>query len=122
MGAKSRRKGSGGQREWAAKLRELGLSPNARNGAQGGVLDGLDIHNDIEGCRCEVKRVESLNLAAAKEQAVRSAGDAVPYIAHRRNREQWWVYVPAERLIEFASRVFTASQTPHRPEPSSGCD
>ena len=108
-------KGKAGEREWAAWLRErLGLT-DARRGRQfSGSPESPDVVGGIPGTHAEVKRVEALNLAAAVAQAVRDAGpDAVPYVAHRRNRADWLVTVRAADLAEFARRIV------ERPQPTA---
>jgi hypothetical protein len=54
----------------------------------------------------EVKRVERLNISQAMEQSVRdSKGLAVPFIAHRKNREEWMITVRAVDLLAFIDCV-----------------
>lgn len=96
----SRQKGARGEREWRDQLRAAGYT--ARRGQQfAGGTDSPDVICD-ELCgliHFEVKRVESLNLAAAMEQAKRDAVGKVPVVAHRRNSQPWLVTLPAEALF-----------------------
>ena len=96
----SKQKGGRGEREWAAFCREHGFT-EARRGQQfAGGIDSPDVVG-IPGVHQEVKRVESLNIHKAMEQAIRdSEGKAVPIVAHRRNREEWLVTMRAEDFME----------------------
>lgn len=96
----SRNKGKRGELEWAAYLTELGYE--ARRGQQyrGGPASP-DIIGGIPGTHAEVKRVERLDIRAAIHQAVVDAGDAIPYVAHRRNREEWLITLRAADMIRF---------------------
>ena len=101
----SRQKGARGEREWAAELRRLGFD-GARRGQQfSGSPDSPDVADGIPGTHPEVKRVERLNLQDAMDQAVRDAGDAIPYVAHRRNRSDWLVTLRASDMLDFAERL-----------------
>jgi hypothetical protein len=103
----SRRKGCRGEIEWAAWLREhLGLAECRRGCQFKGGPHSPDVVGGIANSHPEVKRVENLNLHKAMEQAVRDAGDSIPYVAHRRNRGEWLVTVRAKDLVSFAHAVF----------------
>ena len=96
----SRQKGARGEREWRDQLRNAGYT--ARRGQQfSGGADSPDVVCDELGnvIHFEVKRVESLNLAAAMEQAKRDAAGKVPVVAHRKNSQPWLVTLPAEALF-----------------------
>ncbi len=102
----SRQKGKRGEREWAAKLRELGF-PKARRGQQYHGLEGEDVVGGIPGTHCEVKRVEQLRLYEALDQAVKDCPCFhIPYVVHRRNRGEWVVMIHASNLHAFAEAVF----------------
>ena len=93
----SRAKGARGEREWAAYLRERGFS--ARRGCQfSGSPDSPDVV-DSSPLHWEVKRVERLNLHDACDQAKRDAAGKPWAVAHRRNRGEWLVTVPADWLL-----------------------
>lgn len=101
----SRAKGQRGERQWSAWLREHGY-PEARRGVQyQGGPGSPDVVNGIPGTHCEVKLVEHLHLYPAMRQAVDDSGEAVPYVAHRRNYKPWLVTVRAEDLVRFARCV-----------------
>ena len=100
-------KGKRGEREWAKFLRDNCNCKNARRGQQfqGGV-DSPDVVCGIPNTHCEVKRVEKLNLGNAMAQAVAdSGGDAIPYVAHRKNLGEWMVTVRAVDLVAFAEMI-----------------
>jgi hypothetical protein len=109
MGSLSRQKGKRGEREAAAELGEL-LGVTARRGVQyqGGpdspdvVLEGVPVH-------VECKRVESLALYPALEQATADAGVKVPVVWHRRNNKPSVVIVETARLLELARLLVEAA-------------
>lgn len=106
----SRQKGARGEREWAAYLRDLGFG-DARRGQQfSGSPDSPDVAGGIPCTHPEVKRVERLNLHDAMKQAVADAGDAIPYVAHRRNRDVWLVTLRADDLRMFAAALLDGLQ------------
>lgn len=97
---KSRRKGKRGELEWAAYLRENGVE--ARRGQQfQGSPDSPDVVTALDDVfHAEVKRVESLNVNKAMEQAEADCGEGrIPYVAHRRNRKPWLVTMRAVDLV-----------------------
>ena len=53
----------------------------------------------------EVKRVESLNVHKAYEQAKRDARSLTPVVAHRRNNEDWKVTLNARHFLELLSEL-----------------
>lgn len=96
----SREKGKRGEREWAEKLRALGLK--ARRGAQfSGSPDSPDVVGGWDGTHAEVKRVENLDIPKAVQQAVRDCGAKVPYVAHRKNGGEWFITIRAEDWFKF---------------------
>jgi len=97
----SRRKGKTGELEWAAFMRSH-FGVNARRGCQyAGGVDSPDVIG-WEGTHAEVKRSESLNLSRAMKRCVEdSKGQAIPYVAHRKNREEWMITVRASDLLDF---------------------
>ena len=89
----SRRKGAAGEREWAGEIRKEGW--DARRGQQFSGLEGQDVVSELP-FHFEVKRVERLNITDAVDQAKRDTDWKIPVVAHRRNRENWKVTMPAE--------------------------
>ena len=100
----SRDKGKRGEREWAAFLREHFDCKDARRGVQySGGTDSPDVVNGIPGTHAEVKRTERLQLHKAMAQAIADAGSgAVPYVASKRNRDDWLVTLRASDLKRLA--------------------
>ena len=106
----SRAKGARGEREWAEFLRDRLNCPDARRGCQfaGRSVSGDDTPDVVGGIPLthpEVKRTERLSLYQAMGQAVNDCGDAIPYVAHKKNREDWVVVVRAIDLLEFCQAV-----------------
>lgn len=103
-------KGKVGEREFAAFLSERGWA--ARRGQQHkGGGDSPDVTCEAltaAGFHPEVKRVETLSLYKAMEQATRDAGDRVPLVAHRRNRKPWLIVLHAEDFLKLLDRVTLA--------------
>jgi len=92
----SKQKGSRGEREFAALCREEGYSGAHRSQQFQGGVDSPDVKG-LPGVHIEVKRVERLNIHEAMIQAIRdSGGQAIPIVAHRRNRGSWLITMQAE--------------------------
>lgn len=110
----SRAKGVRGELEWRDYLNENGL--DARRGRQYcGDPDAPDVKSDLdEWFHTEVKRVERLSIHAAMEKAEEDCGDdAVPYVAHRRNRKPWLVTM---RAIDAVPIMLAAVRGGWKPE------
>lgn len=108
----SRRKGKVGEREFAALLRTHGF--DARRGQQfSGGADSPDVVSQVlSWVHIEVKRVQHLNLAEACAQARRDCGRGAPagqqkpwIVAHRRNREPWFITMDSDALYQLLHRV-----------------
>lgn len=107
MGKRERDKGKRGEREWAAALGALGFP--ARRGQQFSGIGGADVVGGIPGTHAEVKRTERLRIHEAVAQAVADAeGGEIPYVASRRNRDDWLVTIRAQDLPHFAELVYSA--------------
>jgi len=87
----SKNKGGRGEREFAALCRAEGYD-NAHRGQQfTGGIDSPDVKG-LPGVHVEVKRVERLELHKAMQQSIRDCEEqAIPIVAHRRNRDQWMI-------------------------------
>lgn len=97
MGKASRDKGKAGERELAAKLRELGFA--ARRGQQYCGANGDADVVGIDGIHIECKRTESLRLYDALEQSRQDARDGeVPVVMHRKNNRGWVCIIALEDL------------------------
>ena len=101
----SKNKGTAGERELAAILREKGF--DARRGQQFCGWNGDADVVGLPGIHIECKRVEKLNLYAAMRQSIRDArkGES-PVVMHRRNREKWLVTQNFEDWIEMYRRAY----------------
>jgi Holliday junction resolvase len=101
----SRTKGVRGEIEWRDWLRDRGCA-EARRGQQfSGSAESPDVVGGWCGTHAEVKRVESLNIHKAMQQACDDCGGAVPYVAHRRNKGKWLITILADDVEKFARAV-----------------
>jgi Holliday junction resolvase len=107
----SREKGKRGEREFAKVLNDsFGLTAKRGVQYQGSAMSP-DVVGSWAGTHPEVKRVEDLDLDKAVEQAVRDAGlEKVPYVAHRKNGQEWKITVRLKELKEFVQRVLKESK------------
>lgn len=100
MPINSRQKGAEGEREWARWLRNNLSVEDARRGCQhAGGPNSPDVIG-LLGSHAEVKRTQKLNLWAAMFQAIRDCGKNLPYVAHRKNGEEWLVTMRAKDIIK----------------------
>lgn len=91
----SRQKGARGERELAAVLREHGFE--CRRGQQYCGANGDADVVGITGVHIECKRVESLNIHKAMEQAKSDAREnELPAVFHRKNGKPWLVTMTLE--------------------------
>lgn len=91
----SRQKGARGERELAAVLREHGFE--CRRGQQYCGANGDADVVGIPGVHIECKRVESLNIHKAMEQAKSDAREnELPAVFHRKNGKPWLVTMTLE--------------------------
>ncbi len=103
MGRRSLTKGKRGEREAAAEIRRL-FGTDATRGRQfSGSPDSPDIVTGLVDVHFEVKRVESLQIYPAIEQATSDAGCQVPVVLHRRNGKPWLAIVPLDQLSRLAA-------------------
>jgi len=105
----SRDKGKRGEREWAEFLRSLGFADARRGQQHRGGPDSPDV-TGVPGIHFEVKRTEALRLRDAMEQAATDCGEALPAVAHRRNRDEWLVTIPARLMMQFCRCVLAAKE------------
>jgi len=105
MGKRERDKGKVGERELAAKLRELGHSQSRRGVQYQGGADSPDVVG-IPGVHIECKRTETLSVYAAMAQAVAESRELVevPVVAHRRNHKDWLLVIRLDDVTEFCRR------------------
>lgn len=106
MGMKSRNKGKRGEREAAAEVSRL-FRTEANRGCQfAGGADSPDIRTAIEQVHFEVKRAEALRLYAALAQAARDAGERIPVVLHKQNRQPWVAIVRLDDLPQLAVQLY----------------
>ena len=100
----SRQKGAAGERELSHKLEEV-FGIKCRRSQQFCGANGDSDVVGIPGLHIESKRVESLNIHKAVDQAVRDSEKTggVPVVCHRKNRTEWLLTVRLDdvpRLVE----------------------
>lgn len=94
----SRRKGKDGELELARILKEHGY--DCRRGQQYCGSNGDADVTGLPGIHIECKRVETLNIEKAMEQARNDAREGeIPAVFHRKNREGWKVTVSLEHFL-----------------------
>ena len=86
----SKQKGKRGELELAHYLTDHGIK--AKRGVQyQGSQDSPDVVTDMKDIHIECKRNEKLNIYKAIKQAIHDAGNKIPCVMHRRNKEEWLV-------------------------------
>ena len=109
-----RAKGARGERSAAQAWAEaLGLDPaTCRRGQQfAGGTDSPDVVQPLANIHLEVKRVERGNPYLWVEQAIRDAGQKVPLVLHRRNRQDWLAIVRLSDVQRLAEEIVAQAQT-----------
>lgn len=103
-----KRKGTSGEHELAGILRDAGIDACRNDQMYIGGKGNPDVSAEILGIplHIEVKRVERLNVPEAVKQAIRDAeNNALPVVAHRRNREQWLVTMPLAKVLDILEKA-----------------
>lgn len=99
MPINSRNKGAQGERELSNLLKKYGY--NTRRGQQFCGSNGDADVVGLKGVHIECKRVESLNVTRAMEQAKNDAREGeIPTVFHRKNREEWKVTMAIEDFMK----------------------
>lgn len=98
----SRAKGARGELDWCKFLKGLGIDARRSQqycgtGGDADVISDLPIH-------WEVKRQETVQIHKWMDQAVNDATDAIPAVAHRKNRTGWLVTLRAEDFVEIVRK------------------
>ena len=106
MGLMSRNKGKRGEREAAAEIRRIFRTEASRGRQFAGTDDAPDIRTSIPRVHFEVKRVESLRLYNALEQAIGDAGENIPVVLHRQNHQPWVAIVRLDDLPQLAVQLY----------------
>ncbi|MBR4577375.1 MAG: hypothetical protein IKO25_09235 [Clostridia bacterium] len=99
----SKQKGTRGEHEIESILLRYGFYAHRNDQIFKGGKNNPDVFASLSGksFHVEVKRVEKLNISAAMAQASRDAGpNAMPVVAHRKNRESWLITIPLIELLE----------------------
>ena len=105
LGKMRRDKGQRGERELAKELSRL-FNVEARRGQQfQGSPDSPDVVG-LPGVHVEVKRTEKLSIYAAIDQAVKDAGENIPMVLHKRNRQPWLAVVRLDDLPALVEKLF----------------
>ncbi len=108
----SREKGKRGERQ-AAKAWAKQMGGQARRGEQySGGGDSPDIVHGYPNIHLESKYVEQGNPYTWMQQAVEDAGDKVPVVLHRRNRQDWLVILRLDDVQRFVLEAFAGPQVP----------
>lgn len=95
----SRRKGKEGELELSKKLKDHGFE--CRRGQQYCGANGDADVIGLPGIHIECKRVESLNIYKAMEQAKNDASDLeLPTVFHRKNNKRWLVTMEFDDWIK----------------------
>lgn len=96
----SKRKGNAGERELLSILSKYGEAVRNDQTFIGGEGNpDISFFDGRENYHVECKRAERLNIHAALRQAEFDAGERkIPVVAHRRNREPWYITM---RLNDF---------------------
>lgn len=120
MGKRSQRKGSDGERELAAILREYGYTVE-----RGGSLSFGEVPDlvGLPGIHIEVKRCEQIRLSEWIQQAETDSkrfGDGMPVVFHRRSREPWRVTMSLADFMTMYSAKFRNS--PRKERVKNGTD
>ncbi len=110
----SKAKGGRGEREWAAFCRSHGFTDAHRGTQFKGGFDSPDVVG-LPGIHQEVKRQERTEIQKWMAQSIRdSEGKALPIVAHRRNREEWFVTMRADDWMEVYKGWLNAGCSPKK--------
>lgn len=106
MGMRSRRKGKLGELQAAAEVRRIFRTEASRGRQFSGSDNSPDIRTGIPKVHFEVKRAETLRLYDALNQAIRDAGENVPVVLHKQNRQPWVAIVRLDDLSQLAVQLY----------------
>ena len=99
-------KGTRGEHEIEKILQDKGICAYRNDQIYKGGKGNPDVSAELAGItlHIEVKRCERLNVPEAMHQAERDAAEnALPVVAHRRNREKWMISLRLDDLLEILS-------------------
>lgn len=105
-----KQKGKRGELELCQALKEL-FAWDAERSVQynGNAGDSDLLVRQLPRLFLECKRVQALNVSKAMEVAVRQAGEKVPALFHRRDREPWLLTLRLSDLMAFCQMVSQSS-------------
>lgn len=106
MGMKSRNKGKRGEREAASEIRRIFRTEANRGRQFSGSDESPDICTSISKVHFEVKRAETLRLYDALGQAIGDAGENIPVVLHKQNRQPWVAIVRLDDLPQLAVQLY----------------
>lgn len=102
----SKSKGAKGERELANILKDYGY--NTRRGQQYNGLEGEDVVG-LDYIHIECKRVESLNIDKAMQQAKRDSKNyQMPSVFHRKNNQKWLVTMELDDWIKLYDEYYSS--------------
>ena len=96
MGKAQRERGKRGERLWRDECRAAGFTDAIRGqqfSGKGGASDV--VVPSMPGFWAEVKFCQQLSITQAMRQATSDAQDLIPYVAHKRSRENFLVTMHA---------------------------
>ena len=102
----SKAKGTRGEHEIERILQEYGIRAYRNDQIFKGGKGNPDVSAEIAGLplHIEVKRCERLNVTEAMHPAQRDAAEnALPVVAHRKNREKWMITIMLSDLLDVLS-------------------
>ena len=103
MALNSYAKGAAGEREAAAKLKELFGWDVGRSCQHAGSEQSADLRaSSTPSLWFEIKRVQSLCVPKAMQVAVQQAGRRTAVLLHRRNHDEWLLTIRLKDLPSLA--------------------
>ncbi|MCI0333659.1 MAG: hypothetical protein L0228_10610 [Planctomycetes bacterium] len=103
---RSRNKGKRGEREAAAEVGRLFRTEASRGCQFAGGDNSPDIRTAIARVHFEVKRAETIRLYDALNQAIADAGENIPVVLHKQNRQPWVAIVRLDDLPQLAVQLY----------------
>jgi len=107
----SKEKGARGEREFAKALSDVLGVKAYRSRQYKGSSDSPDVLTGLSGVHFEVKRVEKLRIKQAMAQAVKDAGENIPVVAFRSNRQKWILLVYLDDIYKLSEIIVEKCQS-----------
>lgn len=108
IGRRSKRKGKRGELDAVRAWKEATGLPARRSRQYAGRPESPDLEIGIPGIYAECRRREKMNVGAAVERAAREAGDMLPILLHRANRQPWLLTLRLADLRKFVELLIGA--------------